>query len=1136
MAISFVAAGGVATQQNATVTLPAGIAAGDLLIIVSCGSSASTITATTYPGWTRILNQGAAQNICVHTKIANGADTSVVLSQIGNSSKAVMLAYRGCGWYDVVASINSGTGTNATTNTQTTGFANDYVTSIFATAASTTATFSPPMGVTTRVNSAPSGTITGLLLADELKATAGTTTARTSNLTTSVAWSTVSISIREPQTCYWVGASGTWSSTSKSNWATSSGGTAGTIVPGDDSVVFDQNSNTGTTAFTVTLSTADWARCDNFTTSSLDATMTLATGTINDYALIAYGDITFPATNFSITGAGGEIRLTPVGSKTFTTNGVTVNPNVTKEGTGTTTLGSALTVGNNLLTLSEGTFSTSASNFAITLTSDFIYLPTGIPATLSLNGSTVTLGSNSNWVFGSPVGLTFNAGTSLITFNTSGRTFDGGGLTYYDVSLRPSATLIGNNTYRNLTFQSGAANKSPVLLAQGATHTVTGTFTANGASNISRIFVTVSANTPVAGPITRATINTTNAPSLSNVDFYGIASAGTGGTWGGTSIGNVGFNTGITFTAAKTVYLVGNSATIEITNTNRWATTSGGTASNANYPIPQDTIIIDNSSSTDPDGILNINSANNWYPLIDASTRTSSLPITFGSGTTSFTGGIGFGTGTSGTLAGGDHLCGGDYSIPATGAAFTGTTLNSLTYVPNRSTTLTITSNGRTIGLAIANIIFSGNVNSSNIVLSGNFNLSTRPVTFGNVNLNLTSGSLTALTFTSTSTNTKRLTFGSNSITVGGSGTAINIVGTGLTCTGTGGLILNNTGAVATTVTMTTGFTNNNAPNLTVSGGTYALTFSSAFVNNLTFSSYTGTVNNSARTIYGNFLITGTNPTFTAGSAATTFAGPSSDTPNTYTITTNGASTNCPITFNGNTDTIFQLGSALTTNTASTNGAISMLQGEFNAITFNVTCWSFQKTGTNNTVVRMGSGLWTLAGTGTIWTTGAGEDSTLNTGTANILLSNTTNSATRIFGTDLDQNKTYNALTIGGGAATGQITQFIRGNTFTTLASTKTVAHTVQFTGGRTTSVTDFTITGTVGNVVTLSRTGSGTWTINKNGGGIVENINYLNISNSNATPADTWYAGANSTNGGNNTGWIFGGPSASNSNFFLLF
>jgi hypothetical protein len=49
----------------------------------------------------------------------------------------------------------------------------------------------------------------------------------------------------------------------------------------------------------------------------------------------------------------------------------------------------------------------------------------------------------------------------------------------------------------------------------------------------------------------------------------------------------------------------------------------------------------------------------------------------------------------------------------------------------------------------------------------------------------------------------------------------------------------------------------------------------------------------------------------------------------------------------------------------------------------------------------------------------------------------------------------------------------------------------------------------------------------------------FLSISRSTATGGAGWYAGANSTDGGNNSGWIFTAPpapSAGNGNFLMFF
>ena len=147
----------------------------------------------------------------------------------------------------------------------------------------------------------------------------------------------------------------------------------------------------------------------------------------------------------------------------------------------------------------------------------------------------------------------------------------------------------------------------------------------------------------------------------------------------------------------------------------------------------------------------------------------------------------------------------------------------------------------------------------------------------------------------------------------------------------------------------------------------------------------------------------------------------------------------------------------------------------------------------------------------------AATSATLNKETANILLSDTTTGARSFIG----NGKSYNKLTIGG--ATGTSTLTITGaNTFTELASTKTVAHTIIFPNS-TTTVDTWSITGTAGNVVTLTRTGgSGQFTLSKTSG-YLSGIDYLSISNGiGYAPISTWYVGANSTNGGGNTGLIF--------------
>jgi hypothetical protein len=280
------------------------------------------------------------------------------------------------------------------------------------------------------------------------------------------------------------------------------------------------------------------------------------------------------------------------------------------------------------------------------------------------------------------------------------------------------------------------------------------------------------------------------------------------------------------------------------------------------------------------------------------------------------------------------------------------------------------------------------------------------------------------------------------------------------------------------------------------------------------------TLNHNAGAIrYGDYIL-GSGVTV-SGTFTQTFSGRG-----TQTFTSAGKTITFPLTVDA-PGGAFELGGAY-----EAPNTLTLTQGTFDAKNYNVICLTFTSSNSNTRTLTMGSGLWTLSATGIVWSMGTTTNLTFNKDTADILLSNTTTTARTFIGGNL----TYNKLTIGG--ATGTSTLTITGaNTFSELASTKTVAHTIVF-PNTTTTVGAWTISGTSGNVVTLQRTGaSGTWTIAKTGGGVVD-ADFLSISNSTATPSNTWYAGNNSTDGGGNTGWIFTpAPAiAATGNFFMLF
>jgi hypothetical protein len=181
----------------------------------------------------------------------------------------------------------------------------------------------------------------------------------------------------------------------------------------------------------------------------------------------------------------------------------------------------------------------------------------------------------------------------------------------------------------------------------------------------------------------------------------------------------------------------------------------------------------------------------------------------------------------------------------------------------------------------------------------------------------------------------------------------------------------------------------------------------------------------------------------------------------------------------------------------------------------------------------MGSGLWTLFSTGTVWDVSL-TNITFNKQTADILLSNTSTTDRTFSG----GGNSYNKLTIGGATGTS-ILQFNGNSTFTEIASTKTVAHTIAL-GSTTQRVGAWTVTGTSGNVVTIT---GNTSNLIYTGSGNVTGLDYLNIQGraygANGETTDIWYGGANSVNSGS-LGWIFASgvtpPPSANSNFFLMF
>ena len=92
---------------------------------------------------------------------------------------------------------------------------------------------------------------------------------------------------------------------------------------------------------------------------------------------------------------------------------------------------------------------------------------------------------------------------------------------------------------------------------------------------------------------------------------------------------------------------------------------------------------------------------------------------------------------------------------------------------------------------------------------------------------------------------------------------------------------------------------------------------------------------------------------------------------------------------------------------------------------------------------------------------------------------------------------------------------------------------TITFTAGTTTTVTDFTLSGTVGNLVTLNSSSQGTQFLLRKTTGVGD-VNYLDIRDSNT--ASAFFSNITSTDSGNNTGWNFTAPPVVQSNLMQFF
>lgn len=422
----------------------------------------------------------------------------------------------------------------------------------------------------------------------------------------------------------------------------------------------------------------------------------------------------------------------------------------------------------------------------------------------------------------------------------------------------------------------------------------------------------------------------------------------------------------------------------------------------------------------------------------------------------------------------------------------------------------------------------------SNITTTGAYSFATST---GNPStLSLNTYTLSVLTFASNTTSTTRtIAFGTGQLAISGnSATILNLTNLGtLSYTGTFYINCTYTGSTGTrSISLSSAATEAQSANFNIStSGTSGIVLSpaatdtiscSAVLNNLDLTGFTGTLANAALKIYGNVTLPASGGTFTSGTSAWTFA----STSGTKTITSNGRTLDWPFTFNGVGGT-WSLSDALTLGS---NGTVTQTNGtlDLNGKTLTTSGQYLTAAGTKNLTFNTGTllilrgtaGFNNAAPTGYTTTAGSGGEGEINMGaTGGVAKSFTGGGST--------YNCALNNSTSGQLSITGS-------NTFSTILNS-TQPTTFQFGSGSTTTVTNWAVSGTSGNLVTIrSSTNGSAHTLSKSTGTVTSD--YLSIRDSTATGGAVWYAGANSVNVSNNTGWIFSGPGpGTESGTFLL-
>lgn len=672
---------------------------------------------------------------------------------------------------------------------------------------------------------------------------------------------------------YWVGGTGTWNTSSTTNWSGTPGGASGASVPtAIDAVIIDGASSSPIITLTGSLT------CQSLTTTGATCTFT-STGT-----LAVSGSITLSSTTtWSATGT-----ITVNATSTITTNGVTINSSISTAVS--VTLGSALTLGTtNIFTFTGGTltlsnFRLSTGRFSSTIGTRVIAFGIG-DITTTGSGAVFNVTGNNLTYTGTPtVNINNNSGTAASITTGGGLTWTESKVFNFNITAGSYTLNTGSSTFmKSLNFTgftgtwtppSGAYFFGSLTLVSGMNFTAgAGLFAFANSSGVATItsagktlnpisvgyFVGGGGTVQLAGNLTLATTRTFTIEQ-GTLDLNNFAlSTGLFDAAVSTSIREIQFG------SSGSVTTTGTGAIVSIDGTDL-TITGTPTFNVVNNSATAASISTINSSSTSP---LNFNITNGTYTL-------TSTGMSFGS--LNFTGFAGTWTENGMNLSGNLTL------VPAmtvSGAPFIGL---------NGSGTQTIASAGKTLGSIDQNGV------GTTVQLNGNLTLTGRYSHNQGV-LDLAGFALTAGQYWANSGATG-IYFGTSNITVTGTGPVIVIITFGaLTYTGTPTINVSNNSATAASIQLT-GVSASNSFDFNITTGTYVLTYTeNSRMRSLNFTGFAGTwtpTNNSSSYAFDGSLTLAPAMTFNASTRNFIFAASSG----THSLTSAGKILN-PITKSG---------------------------------------------------------------------------------------------------------------------------------------------------------------------------------------------------------------------------------------------